>query len=103
MEKLDYVDKPEYVDNLNYIEESDCIRVVLIDMPPAIHGFTVSDGFGFYTVVLNPRLSAEMQRMAYNHEISHIKNGDFDRMQDANRDMMDDMSIDQLEKIRHEL
>ena len=103
MEKLDYVDKPEYVDNLNYIEEPDCIRVALIDMPPAIHGFTVSDGFGFYTVVLNPRLSVEMQRKTYYHEISHIQNGDFDRMQDANRDMMDDMSLDQLEKIRHDL
>ena len=72
-------------------------------MPPAIHGFTVSDGFGFYTVVLNPRLSVEMQRKTYYHEISHIQNGDFDRMPDANRDMMDDMSLDQLEKIRHDL
>ena len=75
MEKLDYVDKPEYVDNLNYIEEPDCIRVVLIDMPPAIHGFTVSDGFGFYTVVLNPRLSVEMQRKTYYHEYLIFKTG----------------------------
>jgi len=82
--------------------DPDCIRVVLVDMPPSIHGFTVSDGFDFYTVVLNPRISHEMQVKTYAHEISHITGGDFSRMQDINRDMFEYMSADEIEKIRHE-
>ncbi len=80
----------------------DCIRVVLIDMPPSINGFTISDGFDYYTIVLNPRLSQQKQEETYAHEISHIMNGDFSRMQDINRDLLEEMTADQLETIRHE-
>ena len=79
----------------------DCINVVLLEMPVTVHGLTVADGFGFYTIVLNPRLSYEMQKQTYDHEISHIMNGDFDRMQDIYRDLMDELSADQLEALRH--
>lgn len=82
--------------------DPNCVRVVLVDMPTSVHGFIVSDGFDFYTVVLNPRLSKEMQTKTYFHEISHITNGDFSRMQDINRDLMESLSADQIENIRHE-
>ena len=49
-------------------------KVILLDLPCAVHGFVVSDGFDFYTIVLNSRLSYEMQRQAYMHEVSHIEN-----------------------------
>ena len=45
-------------------------KVILLDLPCAVHGFVVSDGFDFYTIVLNSRLSYEMQRQAYMHEVS---------------------------------
>ena len=48
-------------------------KVILLDLPCAVHGFVVSDGFDFYTIVLNSRLSYEMQRQAYMHEVSHIE------------------------------
>lgn len=54
-------------------------KVILLDLPCAVHGFVVSDGFDFYTIVLNSRLSYEMQRQAYMHEVSHIENGDISR------------------------
>lgn len=83
------------------MKELDCVRVVLMDMPASVHGFTVSDGFDYYTIVLNPRLSHQMQVETYAHELSHIINGDFSIMQNINRDMMECMSADQIENIRH--
>lgn len=70
------------------------IRIHLIDLPPRIHGLTVykfDDGDAFFTVFLNSRLSDEMIRAAYDHEIEHINAGDFDSMH----------PVDELEGIRH--
>ena len=78
-------------------------KVILLDLPCAVHGFVVSDGFDFYTIVLNSRLSYEMQRQAYMHEVSHIENGDISRMQDINRDLMEDCGADIIEALRHQL
>jgi hypothetical protein len=50
------------------------------------------DADGFCTIVLNSRLSAEMQRKAYLHEIDHIKNDD----------LYSPLSADQIEAVRHE-
>ena len=78
-------------------------KVILLYLPFAVHGFLVSDGFDFYTIVLNSRLSYEMQRQAYMHEVSHIENGDISRMQDINRDLMEDCGADIIEALRHQL
>ena len=78
-------------------------KVILLDLPCAVHGFVVSDGFDFYTIVLNSRLSYEMQRQSYMHEVSHIENGDISRMQDINRDLMEDCGADIIEALRHQL
>lgn len=77
------------------------INVILSDLPSAVQGFVVCDGFDFYTIVLNSRLSYETQRKAYFHEISHIANGDFSRMQDINRDLSENNDADSIEAIRH--
>ena len=50
-----------------------------VDMPTKIHGMTVPCSEG-YTVYLNSRLS-EIQRLkAYKHELEHIDNGDYDKI-----------------------
>ena len=56
----------------------DNVRVTLAELPPMIHAFTaVRDDF--YTIVLNAKLSYEMQVEAYWHEIGHIQRGDYDK------------------------
>lgn len=75
----------------------DHIRVVLVDLPPRVHGATTccfgDDGIEYYIMFLNSRLSAEMQKETYNHELQHIYNRDFDNMFF--------IGIDGLEKLRH--
>ena len=78
-------------------------KVILLDLPCAVHGFVVSDGFDFYTIVLNSRLSYDMQRQAYMHEVSNIENGDISRMQYINRDLMQHCGADIIEALRHQL
>lgn len=56
----------------------DNIRTVFIDMPTTIKAYTILKD-DFYTIVINSSLSYEMQEEAYNHELRHILNGDFDR------------------------
>ena len=70
------------------------IKIYLIEMPPRVHAFTVyeveSDG-EYYTILINSRLSDQMQCEAYDHEILHINNHDFDHM----------YHVDALEAFRH--
>lgn len=54
----------------------DDIRVVVADMPSTIHGYTIFKD-GFYTIVINDNISYEMKRIAYQHEMSHIRKNDF--------------------------
>lgn len=73
------------------------IKVYIIDLPHRIHGLTIyyfdDDGQGYYTILLNARLSNEMQCEAYDHEIDHINNNDFDNM----------YHISELEALRHDI
>lgn len=69
----------------------DYIGVFLVDMPTGIKALTVKNNDGSFTVLVNAGLSAEAQCAAYDHEIEHINNHDFDCMYDANN----------LELIRH--
>ncbi len=75
-------------DDCHTAYESDCVRVILRDLPHSINGFTIFDGFDFYTIVLNSRLTFEHQRETYFHELSHIACGDFARRLDINSDML---------------
>lgn len=67
-------------------------RVELIDLPCSIRSFVQMDAEGFFTIVLNSRLSFETLREAYLHEIDHIKN----------KDLYSPFTADQIEAIRHE-
>lgn len=83
------------------MKEFDYIRVVLKDLPVTVRGFTYDDGFGYYTIFINARLSNQMQLDTYEHELSHINNGDFMIMRDVNRDTAYDTDVNKLEINRH--
>lgn len=85
------------MDFSDYNNYSDCTRVILDNLPHSIGAFVVCDGCDdFYTIVLNSRFSYEMQRQAYEHEMAHIINGDF------NRDPYgEEIDVSQIEKERH--
>jgi hypothetical protein len=56
---------------------SEYINVQFVQFPPGIHGAsTVNEDNGF-TIFIDPRDSYEMQLETYNHEMEHIRNGDF--------------------------
>lgn len=64
------------------------IRVELRDLPCTIRGFTVycfDEGQIWYTIFINSHMSAEMQCNTYDHELSHIDNGDFDLMNEVSK------------------
>ncbi len=67
------------------------VGVHLIDMPHSIRGITVKVDADTYCILINSRLSQDAQIRAYDHEIQHIDNGDFDQM----------VTVDQLECLRH--
>lgn len=69
------------------------VLVRFIDMPCSVRGCVVRhyDGDEFYTVMLNSRLSSDMQERVYLHEIEHISNDDF----------TSGLSADEIESIRH--
>ena len=68
----------------------DNILVRLVDLPCSVRGCVVKDD-DYYTVLLNSRMSAEMQKKTYKHEIEHIDCEDFSC----------DLPIDYIESIRH--
>ena len=55
------------------------VRSVLCDMPATIKAYTIKDKDDFYTIVLNQNLSYEQNLKSYCHELSHIRNNDFDK------------------------
>ncbi len=61
------------------------IQVILLDMPGTIKAFTSKNSDGSYTIFINAGISHEMQCAAYDHEVEHISNGDFDYFYDVNR------------------
>ncbi len=65
------------------------IQVLLIDLPPRVAGLTAyyydEDGQVYYTILINARLSDQRQCAAYDHEIAHINNRDFEKMTPADR------------------
>lgn len=58
-------------------------QVKYIDMPTTIRSFVRESPDGYETIVINPRLSDYMQRLAYRHEVAHIERGDLDDARDA--------------------
>ncbi len=57
----------------------DEIKVLLINLPYTIKGFSLKTFDDHIIVILNSRLSYEQNRITYEHELLHIKNDDFYR------------------------
>jgi len=55
------------------------INLFYLDMPCRIRGFTYEQDINNYIIVINTKLNAEQQLKAYEHEMKHIKNGDFEK------------------------
>ena len=70
------------------------IKIFILDLPHRIHGITYRqciDGEDMYFILINARLSAEMQVQALDHEMEHINSRDFDSIYTA----------DDIEYLRH--
>lgn len=52
-------------------------RVYVVTMPTTISSFVVRKD-DWYTICINDALTPEGKIDAYNHEVDHINNGDFD-------------------------
>ena len=53
-----------------------CVR--FINLPLTTKGVTVEDANGFFNIYINENLSVEQQQQALEHEMRHIRRGDFD-------------------------
>lgn len=60
-----------------------CIRYV--NLPCRVKGVTVMDKDGFFNVYINARLDTWHQRLAVQHELTHISRGDFFREEDLRK------------------
>lgn len=69
----------------------DDIYTRYINLPCSIRAYAVQSPDGSYTIVINSRLSHEMQLAAYAHEFRHIQDRDFDK----------DCSVDTIEYNAH--
>ena len=55
------------------------IFVSLVELPGTVRSFVIAHADQTYTVVLNSKLSQEQHLLSYQHEVDHIKNGDYDK------------------------
>ena len=56
------------------------IRTLVIDLPTSVKGFVYLDSSNTPCIVLNARMTAEIQKDTYRHELDHIRHGDIDNM-----------------------
>lgn len=61
----------------------DNVFVYIIAMDPLVKEQVVSNPDGTFSVFINDYLSHERRIKAYNHALSHIRNGDFDKNADV--------------------
>lgn len=59
------------------------VNVIFADMPVSIPGFVKANPDTSYTIILNARHTQERRMIAYQHEMKHIINGDYDKKCDA--------------------
>ena len=60
------------------------MKTVLLDLPCDCRGYVISDNEGNPCIVLNARMSHEMNVKSYEHELRHINNGDLYCNEDVN-------------------
>ncbi len=54
------------------------IRMRYLDLPYKVHAFTVREDVDSYDVYVNSHLCYDAQLKAYEHELAHIRNEDFE-------------------------
>ena len=54
------------------------IQVILIDLPPHVHGFVCLGSDYNPCIVINSRLPFEQQQRTFFHEMEHIRTGQID-------------------------
>ena len=54
-------------------------NILLVDMPHRIKAYTVANKDMSYTIVINARMSHERQLEAYQHELDHIRQKDYEK------------------------
>lgn len=60
-----------------YYDDTQGITTELVNLPTSVKGFAKVNKDMTYTIIINARLSIEQQRIAYQHELEHIRKGDF--------------------------
>lgn len=55
------------------------IKVIYADLPTSVKAFTVLTD-GYYTIVLNQNLTREQNEISYMHELIHIANNDYEKL-----------------------
>jgi len=55
------------------------IFVTLVELPGTVRSFVIAHADQTYTIVLNSKLSHEQHLLSYQHELDHIRNGDYDK------------------------
>ena len=55
----------------------DVVITRVINLPYGVKGVTIKDENDDYNIYLNARYSTDIQVVAFQHEVEHIRNGDF--------------------------
>lgn len=58
------------------------ITTTIVDLPTTIRSYVIALD-SVFCIVINAKLSYEAQLKAYQHELNHIINGDFDKKGDV--------------------
>ena len=64
---------------MNIMED---VVVRYINLPMTVRGIMVVDEDGNYNVYINSKLSSDRQRLALEHEMTHVQRGDFESFDD---------------------
>lgn len=67
------------------------IIIRLMPLPVHVRAFTMPDEQGDYNVYINALLSAEQQVRSYQHELRHIRRGDFFKRDKTAKEIEGDM------------
>lgn len=59
------------------------IRIFLIDLPNGVKSYVMKNEDESYTILIDARLSSDLQIAAYDREIRRIDKGDYDYRIDA--------------------
>ena len=55
------------------------VNTIETNLPTSISAYVIANPDASYTIVLNARMTWERRLKTYEHELHHIKNGDYER------------------------